>query len=75
MTPPIDGLSIVEDKRLVGSKTAYRQGDRLLVSPAMLELMQNADADELQHLVANIPVVGLGPLLDLIEQPPPPQFW
>lgn len=53
-------IEIKVDKHLAGGKMAYRIGDGPIhVSPAMHDLISNADPDELQTLLARIPLVSL----------------
>lgn len=65
MTPtppfrPIDGITVAVSPVLTGAKTAVRQGNTIIVSPAMWELLKNAEGpDDLAFLMNNITVVTL----------------
>lgn len=57
---PIDGIAVAVSPSLTGSKTAVRQGNTIIVSPAMWDLLKNAEGpDELAFLMNNITVVTL----------------
>jgi hypothetical protein len=53
------GLSIKVSQLLAGSKRAFKQGGTVYVSPAMYDLIRNADEAELRHLLANIRLVEI----------------
>lgn len=57
---PFDGIPIEVDRWLIGSKRAFRIGTGpIIVSPAMWDLIRNAEGDELETLLRNIYVVQL----------------
>ncbi len=58
---PFTGVRIEVSKYLVGTKTAFRQGEGpVLVSPAMYELLSKAETEaEMRNLLTSIRVVQL----------------
>jgi hypothetical protein len=54
---PLHGYRVAVSSALVGSKRAIRMGDTIYVSPAMYDLMKHADQEELQRLLAAIPLL------------------
>jgi hypothetical protein len=55
------GLRIEASPFLTGQKTAAKVDVTVFVSPAMYDLIKHADEEELKHLLANVPVLDLGP--------------
>ncbi|HUT88698.1 MAG TPA: hypothetical protein VMY37_04330 [Thermoguttaceae bacterium] len=56
----MEGVSVQVSPWLEGMKKAVRFGETIYVSPAMWDLLSHANPAELEHLVANIPVLDLG---------------
>lgn len=50
----LTGLNIVEKEILEGCKRAIKIGNTIYVSSAMMNLIKNANQDELMHLMKNI---------------------
>ena len=56
----LSGIEIRVDTSLVGSKKAVRLGDGpIYVTPAMMDLVQHAEGDELRRLLGSIPLVTI----------------
>jgi hypothetical protein len=53
------GMPVKASSYLVGSKQAVEMDGVLYVSPAMFDLMRHAEGDELERLLAAIPVLRL----------------
>ena len=53
------GFKIQSNIYMVGLKKAIRQGDTIHVSPAMYDLISNAEGDELGRLMGSIPLLTL----------------
>lgn len=55
------GIDIQVSEHMIGAKKAILFGeDRLVVSPAMFDLIQNAkDEKELRFLIANLPITRI----------------
>jgi hypothetical protein len=66
----VRGIPVVVSKALTGAKQAVFTEGTLHVSPAMFELMRHAEGDELEKLLANIPMVQirLPPLHDMMRE-------
>jgi hypothetical protein len=56
----LSGFRVEPSDGLIGSKRAVQIGDTIHVSPAMWDLMKNANQNELQHLLSKIEVINLG---------------
>lgn len=58
------GFFLVEDAHLVGSsgrrgEKAYRFGNKIFISPAMMDLIRHAEGAELERLLRAIPLVTI----------------
>lgn len=74
MIPP-NAVEIQVSQAMAGSKQAIQFGDGpIIVSPAMHELMKNADPDELQRLLKSIPILHLPAMPDYTREPLPMTF-
>lgn len=63
------GLELVMCKYLAGTKKAFRQGRKLIVSPAMYDLISHADERELRLLLETIRVVVIPELPNMFDMP------
>jgi hypothetical protein len=55
----LDGIPVIADQYLAGTKAAYFDGETILVSPAIFSLMAAATPDELMHLFKHLPIKHL----------------
>lgn len=55
---PLDGFRVQVSEHMVGAKLAVRIGDTIHVSPAMWALMDGASPEELERLLAAIPLLA-----------------
>jgi hypothetical protein len=70
--PPIGAIEVRVDRCLAGSKVAFQFGNGpIYVSPAMWELMKNANERELRVLLETIRIRKLPPLPDYTHACPP----
>lgn len=56
---PLDSFEIVVDQHMAGMKKAVKMGNKIVVSPAMYDLIKHADQKELEHLLKNIPLIDI----------------
>lgn len=71
---PLDGVPVEVSELLVGSKKAVWLKDRLVVSPAMFDLMRHASPDELETLLKSIGLINLDKY-DPFAAPIQPQYF
>ena len=57
---PLSGIPIVECPSMVGQKKAVRMNGTIYLSPAMMDLVRHTEGDELERLLAAIPLTELG---------------
>lgn len=57
---PLEAIKLVESQSLKGMKKAVRFNNDLFVSPAMYELLSKEKGEDLQRLLANIPIIDMG---------------
>lgn len=67
---PLSGYRVVVSRHLAGSRRAVASGDTLYVSPAMYELIVNADESELRLILENLVAIQI-PELPGIHAPLP----
>ena len=56
----LNAIPIEECSFMKGCKKAVKANGKIYLSPAMMDLVKHADEDELQHLLANIPLLDFG---------------
>ena len=55
------GTRVIESPFLTGHKNAIKKDGKLIVSPAMMSLMRNANAREMEELLRSIKVIDFDP--------------
>lgn len=66
---PLAGLRVEVSGYLKGCKTAAIQGNTLIVSPAMFDLLSHANEKELQQLAESIKAVRLPTMREMMQVP------